>query len=54
MSSGKRDSLNLGFPYLLCSASVYCNISAMAEQNLMKFSPQVEKEPVDLKYEIRK
>ena len=38
MASGERDSLNLCFPYLLCYASVCCNISAMAGQNLMKSS----------------
>ena len=36
MSSGERDSLNLGFPHLICFASVCCNISAMAGQYLMK------------------
>ena len=36
MSSGERDSLNLGFPYLLCYMSVCCNISVMAGQNTMK------------------
>ena len=40
MSSGERDSLNKGCPYLLCYASVSCNISAMAGQNLMKISHQ--------------
>ena len=37
MSSGERDSLNLGFPLPPCYASVYCNISAKAGQNLMNF-----------------
>ena len=40
MSSGERDSLNNGFPYLLCYASVCCNFSAIARQNLMKISHQ--------------
>ena len=40
MSSGERDSLNLGFPYLLCYMSVCCNISVMAGQNTMKLSHQ--------------
>ena len=30
MSSGERDSLNFGFPCLLCYVSVCCNISASA------------------------
>ena len=38
MSPGERDSLNLGFPYLLCCLSVCCNIYAMAWQNMMKIS----------------
>ena len=40
MSSGERDSLNLGFPYLLCYLSVCCNISAMDGQNMMQISHQ--------------
>ena len=40
ISSGERDSLNKGFPYLLCYASVSCNIFAMAGQTLMKISHQ--------------
>ena len=30
MSSGERDSLNLGFPDLICFAPVRCNISEKA------------------------
>ena len=52
MSSGERDSLNLGFPYRLCYRSVCCNISAMAGQNIMKFSHQ-GKSPTDSKYDVR-
>ena len=40
MSSGKRDSQNLGFPYLHCYAPGCCNTSARAEQNLMKIAPE--------------
>ena len=36
MSSGEKDSLNLGFPYLFCYVSVIYNISAMAGQSLIK------------------
>ena len=35
MSSGERDPLNLGFPYLICFASVCCNIFKEAGQNLI-------------------
>ena len=45
MSSGERDSLNLGFPLPPYYASVYCNISAKAGQNLMNF---VKMDGVDL------
>ena len=34
MSSGERDSLNLGFPYQICFVSVCCNSSAMGAQSL--------------------
>ena len=41
MSSGERDSLNLGLPYVLCYfMSVCCNISATAEQIIIKSSHQ--------------
>ena len=41
MSSGERDSLNLGLPYVLCYfMSVCCNISATAEHEIMKSSHQ--------------
>ena len=50
MSSGERDSLNLGFPFLLCYASVCCNFSAMACQNSMK-TPGV-KSPIDSRYDV--
>ena len=36
MSSGEKDSLNLGFAYLFCDVSVIYNISAMAGQSLIK------------------
>ena len=42
MSSGERDSLNLGFPYLICFAG----------QNLIKISEV--KSPVDSEYDARK
>ena len=35
MSSGERDPLNLGLPYLICLVSVCCNISEEAGQNLI-------------------
>ena len=35
MSSGERDSLYLGFPYLICFESVCLNSSAKAGQNVM-------------------
>ena len=54
MSSGFRDSLKLGFPYLHCSVPVYSNIFVMAEQNLMKISNYIGvKSPVDFKFGVR-
>ena len=56
MSSGFRDSLNLGFPYLHvhCYVPVYSNIFVTAEQNLMKISHYVGvKSPVDFKFGVR-
>mgnify|MGYP001796668517 CR=1 FL=1 len=52
MSSGERDSLNLGFPYLLCCLSVCCNISAVAGEYDEILTPGV-KSPADSKYDAR-
>ena len=40
MSSSEKDSQDIGFPYLLFYASLSCNISATAGQNLMKTGQQ--------------
>ena len=43
MSSGERDSVSLGFPYLICFASVCFNISAIIGRLFYKnFTPGVK------------
>ena len=51
MSSGERDSLNLGFPYVVCYLSGCCNISAMAGHYIINF---FEKSAADSRYDVRK
>ena len=50
----QRESLNLGFPYLLCCAPVSSNISEMAGWTEFdeSFTPRV-KTPIDFKYDVR-